>query len=111
MEIIETQVNHGVIVSVKGRIDSYTAPQFLDTLKSINNRGIYTIALDLHEVVYISSAGLRVLIDILKTCKKSGKGELFLVQAPQRIRETLDLAGFTPLFRFFPDVQSALNEF
>ena len=110
MEITETQVSQGVIVAVKGRIDSYTAPQFLDSLKSITNRGMYTLILDLHEVVYISSAGLRVLIDILKTCKKSGNGELILVQVPSRIQETLDLAGFAPLFRFFTDVQSALEK-
>ena len=110
MEISETQVDQGIIIAVKGRIDSYTAPQFLDSLKSITNRGIYTLVLDLHDVVYISSAGLRVLIDILKTCKKSGNGNLLLVQVPLRIRETLDLAGFAPLFRFFSDVQSALEE-
>lgn len=111
MEITETLVNQSVIVAVKGRIDSYTAPQFSDTLKSITARGIYTIILDLHDVMYISSAGLRVLIDILKTCKKSDNGELILVSVPQRIRETLELAGFAPLFRFFPDVQSALEKY
>jgi anti-sigma B factor antagonist len=111
MEITETQVNQCDVVTVKGRVDSYTAPQFLETLRAITLRDINTIILDLHDVVYISSAGLRVLIDILKTCKKSDKGELILVSVPQRIRETLDLAGFSPLFRFFPDVQSALENF
>ncbi len=111
MEITETQVNQCVIVAVKGRIDSYTAPQFLEALRSITIRDIYTIILDLYDVVYISSAGLRVLIDILKTCKKSDKGELILVNVPQRVRETLELAGFAPLFRFFPNVQSALENF
>jgi anti-sigma B factor antagonist len=111
MEITETQANQFIIVAVKGRIDSNTAPQFLEALRSITIRDIYTIILDLHEVVYISSAGLRVLIDILKTCKKADKGELILVNVPQRIKETLELAGFAPLFRFFPDVQSALEKF
>jgi len=111
MEIFETQENQFTIVAVKGRIDSNTAPQFWETLKSITTRDIVTIILDLRDVVYISSAGLRVLIDILKTCKKSDMGDLILVNVPQRINETLELAGFAPLFRFFPDVQSAIEQY
>jgi len=111
MEIFETQENHFTIVIVKGRIDSYTAPQFLEFLKSITAREIYSIILDLQDVIYISSAGLRVLIDILITCKKSGKGDLILVSVPHRINETLELAGFAPLFRLFPDVQTALEQY
>jgi anti-sigma B factor antagonist len=111
MEIIETQENQFVIITVKGRIDSNTAPQFLEALKSITTRDIFTIILDLHDVVYISSAGLRVLIDILKTCKRSNTGDLILVNVPQRINETLELAGFAPLFRFSPDVQTAIEQY
>ena len=110
MEITETHESQCAIVAIKGRIDSYTAPQFMETLNSITNRGVFTIILDLFEVVYISSAGLRVLIDMLKTCKKSNRGELILVNTPQRVIETLDLAGFTPLFRFFSDVESARKQ-
>ncbi len=111
MEIFETQENHFTIVAIKGRIDSNTAPQFLEFLNSITSRGIFTIILDLQDAIYISSAGLRVLIDILKTCKKSGQGDLILVNIPQRINETLELAGFAPLFRLFPDVQTALEQY
>ena len=111
MEIFETQENQCTIVAIKGRIDSNTAPQFLESLKSITTRAIFTIILDLQDVVYISSAGLRVLIDILRTCKKSNNGDLILVNVPQRIHETLDLAGFAPLFRFYPDVKTALKQY
>jgi anti-sigma B factor antagonist len=110
MEIFETQDQKYTIVTVKGRIDSYTAPEFLESLKTINKRGVYYIILDLHDVVYISSAGLRVLIDILKICRKSNNGELILVNVPARINETLGLAGFAPLFRIFPDVRSAIEQ-
>ena len=110
MEIFETQEQNYTVVTVQGRIDSYTAPQLTEVLRAITLRGIFTIILDLHDVVYISSAGLRVLIDILKICKKSKNGELILVNVPARVNETLGLAGFAPLFRIFPDVQSALKQ-
>lgn len=110
MEILETQDQKYTIVTVRGRIDSYTAPDFLERLTAINRRGEYSIILNLQDVIYISSAGLRVLIDILKTCRKSNNGELILVNVPARINETLGLAGFAPLFRIFPDVRSAIEQ-
>jgi len=110
MEIKETLENQCVIISVKGRIDSYTAPRFSETLQAIIDRGIYRIILDLREVVYISSAGLRVLIDIHKNCQNTNKGELALVCVPERVHDTLEMVGFTSLFRLFPNVQVALQQ-
>lgn len=110
MEISESIIEHYVIVSVTGRIDSYTAPQFSDSLKALHQRGAHRIIINLKDVVYVSSAGLRVLIDLHKMRKYSNLGELVLVNVPPRIFETLELAGFTPLFRFFPDVETAVRK-
>jgi anti-anti-sigma factor len=109
MEITETHSLDFTVISVKGRIDSYTAPQFSESLRSLTQEGANRIILDLSGVSYISSAGLRVLIDIHKTCKRLDSGELILVNVPQRVLETLDLAGFSPLFRFFDNVPSAIK--
>jgi anti-sigma B factor antagonist len=62
-------------------------------------------------VTYVSSAGLRVLIDTQKTCKALNRGELVLARVPPRIYETLDLAGFVPLFKFFDDTTAAVGSF
>ena len=51
------------------------------------------------------------MIAIQKTCKKWNRGELVLVNVPSRIYETLDLAGFVPLFRIFDDVTDAVGSF
>lgn len=108
MEITVTRASHCVIVTVKGRIDSYTAPKLSETLQEITEQGLFRIILNLQEVVYISSAGLRVLIDAQKTCQN--KGELALVNVPERVLDTLELVGFTSLFRFYPNVQIALEQ-
>jgi anti-sigma B factor antagonist len=62
-------------------------------------------------VEFLSSAGLRVLINVQKTCKRWNRGELVLASVPQRIYESLDLAGFMPLFKFFDDVVEAVGSF
>ena len=67
--------------------------------------------MEMSDVSYVSSAGLRVLIDLQKTCKKINQGEVLLVNIPQRVYETLELAGFVPLFKFYSNVNSALAAF
>ncbi|NJD59250.1 MAG: anti-sigma factor antagonist [Anaerolineales bacterium] len=111
MEITVTSQPNCDLVAIKGRIDSYTAPSLADVLKNITEQNHFQIILDLGDVMYVSSAGLRVLIDIQKTCKKIHPGEVLLVNVPQRVYDTLELAGFVPLFRFFQDVDSALTAF
>ena len=111
MEITISQIDNCDLVVIKGRIDSYTAPDLLENLNSITAQKRYKIILDMSEVVFVSSAGLRVLIDIQKTCKKMNQGEALLVNTPLRVYETLELAGFAPLFKFYNDVSSAINGF
>jgi len=111
MEVTVTPIEHCDLVDINGRVDSYTSPQLSDTLREITNKNIFKIILDLSDVSYVSSAGLRVFIDIQKTCKKSNQGEVILVNIPQRVYETLELAGFVPLFKFYSNVTSALAAF
>lgn len=111
MEVTVTSINDCDLVAINGRIDSYTAPQLSETLSNITNQNIYKIILDIGQVSYVSSAGLRVFIDYQKLCKKNQQGEVILVNIPQRVYETLELAGFVPLFKFCNNVNSALAAF
>ena len=111
MEISATRLNECDLISVSGRIDSYTAPKLSEVLRGITGENRFKIILNLGNVNYVSSAGLRIFIDIQKMCKKDGKGETILVNVPQRVYETLELAGFTPLFKFFDEDGTALDFF
>jgi anti-anti-sigma factor len=111
MDITVTAIENCDLVVIKGRIDSYTAPNLSETLSDLTNHNKYRIILDMSDVSYVSSAGLRVLIDLQKTCKKINGGQVLLVNIPQRVYETLELAGFVPLFAFYKNVASALTAF
>jgi anti-sigma B factor antagonist len=111
MEITVKPIESYDLVIINGRIDSYTAPELSDKLNKITSNNRYKIILDLSNVVFVSSAGLRVFIDIQKICKKNNQGEVLLVNIPPRVYETLELAGFTSLFKFYNDVSSAAATF
>ena len=111
IDINTVQSEYCDVVSITGRIDSYTAPTFSESLKAITDAGRYNIVLDLVNVNYVSSAGLRLLIDIQKACRYQKRGETCLANVPQRVFDTLELAGFTPLFKIFDDVNTAVQHF
>jgi anti-sigma B factor antagonist len=111
MDITVTSLENCDVVLIKGRIDSYTAPNLSEALNEITQHDQYNIVLDMNDVTYVSSAGLRVLIDIQKTCKKMHQGEVYLLNIPDRVYETLELAGFVPLFKFFKNVDAAIAAF
>ncbi len=108
MEVTTTQYKRCDMVKASGRIDSATAPKLAEALDAITGAGRYKIVLELSEVEFMSSAGLRVLISTQKTCKRYNRGELVLALVPKRIYDALELAGFVPLFKFYDNVLDAV---
>jgi len=111
MEITTKRFKRCDLVAATGRIDSNTAPQLLKALEEINAADRFKIVFDMSGVDFISSAGLRVLIGVQKTCKRWNRGEMLLASVPRRIYEAIDLAGFLPLFKLFDDVVEAVGSF
>ena len=80
-------------ISVSGRVDTVTAPELEAGLKF----GDATqVVLDLADVPYMSSAGLRLLLTAHKTMMAKG-GELKIANIQPTVREVLDITGFSDI--------------
>ena len=111
MEITKQEFKHCGVIKVKGRIDSYTAPHLTEAIESQNKDGHYKIVIDMSELEYMSSAGFRALLLGQRTCKRYNRGEIALANIPKRILDAFELTGFTPLFKIYPDLTSAVGSF
>jgi anti-sigma B factor antagonist len=111
MEVTTQEFKHCDLIKVSGRVDSSTAPAFAKALDKANENGHFKIAVDMSELEYMSSAGFRALLAAQRNCKRYNRGELVLVSVPVRIREALELAGFTELFKTFDDTITAVGSF
>lgn len=109
MEVATQEFKRTTLVAASGRIDSGTTPQLDEAFKAITEDGRFNIVFDMSGVDFISSAGLRVLIDAQKTCKRFNRGRLVLTNVPERIYDALDLAGFSPLFELFDSTTEAVG--
>ncbi len=111
MEIKSTVLKRCVLINMNGRIDSATAPHMQEALNDLIEENNYKFVLDLSQVDFISSAGLWVLVNAQKKCKRFNRGEVVLASVPQRIHNALDLAGFIPYFKLFEDTAQAVGSF
>lgn len=111
MEITVQEFKHCDMITVKGRVDSATAPQLAQALEAANEAGKYKLVVNMSDLEYMSSAGFRALLAAQRNSKRYNRGEVILVSVPDRIREALELAGFTELFKTFDEPLLAVGHF
>jgi anti-sigma B factor antagonist len=80
-------------------------------LETANDGGKYKLVVNMADLEYMSSAGFRALLAAQRNCKRYNRGEVVLAAVPSRIREALELAGFTELFKTFDDSLLAVGHF
>ena len=95
MQISTEKENSKLTVTVSGRIDTVTAPE-LEKYVLDHMEGITEMALDLADVEYISSAGLRALLQIHKDMSK--QGQLKLLNINTAVKEIFGMVGFLRIF-------------
>lgn len=85
-----------LMLSVAGRLETATAPQLEEVL--INSlEGITALTFDFHELEYISSAGLRVVLLAVKKMKRYG---LPVVKgANEIVKEVFEVTGFSDFLK------------
>ena len=111
MEITTSSYKHCDLLNLTGRVDSATAPQFELAVKAFTDQSRFRLIINMKQVDFMSSAGLRVLVNAQKTCKRYNRGEVVLSEVPHTIKSALELSGFTPLFKFFDDPLTAVGNF
>ena len=116
MEITHRRMNRVDLVEVAGRVDAATAPQLKQQIEALFEQGRYRIVLDMAKLEYVSSPGLRVLIEARKRAREwkitdLEGGDIRIANLPPKIKEVFDLTGFTSLFELYGDTVEAVGSF
>ena len=109
MEITTKELDGMELITISGRVDSVEAAKLADALETAHHHGRYKIIVDMSQVEYMSSAGFRALGDAQRNSKRHQRGEVILVQVPARVRDALEMVGFTEYFHLSESVSSALE--
>ena len=94
MEIIKNKDGELIVVSVAGKLDSNTAPELEKEIDDILvTEKFNNLEINMQELTYLSSAGLRVLLGVQKKLN-SIEVELVITNANENIRSVFEITGF-----------------
>ncbi len=108
MEITEERRENILILRVIGRLDSSTSKTMEERLLSVIDSGEGRLVIELSQLDYISSAGLRVF---LLAAKRMGNtnGRMILCSLKDAVKQVFDIAGFSSFLTLAGSTEEAIN--
>jgi len=106
MEMTNRKERNALVISIQGRMDAVTAPDFEKEVDRLLEKGETRFVVDLGGLDYISSAGLRSILSLAKKLK-SNSGTLHLAALQAVVKEVFDISGFSSIIPIFDSVESA----
>ncbi len=105
MEITVTeQLSRTVVVAPKERLDAFSAPQMRERLEALLAEGVTQFVIDLSQTPFLDSAGMAVLVSLLKRARQAG-GDVKLVKpASEAVQRILLLTRFDKVFDMLDSV-------
>jgi anti-anti-sigma factor len=99
-----------LVISLEGSFDALTADAVQRYIGTQLDKGHQLVVLDLSQVSFLSSAGVRVLLAMLKRTRSTGAD--FLAATPQPgVQRTLEISGLERVLRVYPSVADAVRSF
>ena len=109
VEIGARREGKGLVVSVAGRLDAVSTPDFEKRLLEFVDRGNTMVVIDGGRLNYISSAGLRSILCIAKRLKQ-GNGILSVAALTGVAKNVFEISGFNAILPIYETVENALEQ-
>ena len=109
MELAKRKEKNATIIQVKGRLDAGSSPELEKEIDGLAEAGEKHLLLDLAELNYISSAGLRVILAGAKKLKAKG-GSLSVASLVSVVKEVFEISGFSSIIPIFGSAAEGLEK-
>ena len=109
MELKSTREGSNLIVDVEGRVDGTNAMDFQAALEGAIQQSDQGVIMDMGELQYISSAGLRVILLVAKSLQKQN-ARLLGCSLSESVREIFAISGFDKIVPVYDSREEALRE-
>ena len=108
IDISEDRRTDAVVLALSGKLDATTAKTFEDKILAEIDSGDRRFVLDLSQLEYVSSSGLRVFLLAAKRLH-SADGKIVLCSLKEHVRQVFDLAGFSSILSLYGSRDEALK--
>lgn len=106
----ETVVNHVIVLSLKGRLDSTSAGELREKVRDCLKKNQIHIVIDLAEIDFVDSSGLGSLVTCLRSANKVG-GDIKIAAVQDRVRAVFELIRLHRVFDIYDDRFAASEAF
>lgn len=103
-----TQEKNTVVIRLAGRLDSTSSPEFEQVLAKYLKAPGSHLLLDFDELDYISSAGLRVVLNAAKVYREV-EWQFAACNLQDHVREVFEISGFDSFIAIFDSVGGFLD--
>jgi len=110
MKFNRKKVGTANIVSIDGDIDALSSGAVTEYIDECINQGEINLIVDLSQVNFMSSAGLRVILGAVKKCR-SNTGDLFIAAPQPDVARVLKMSGFESILNCFESIDLAVSQF
>ena len=93
MNIVKELEGTTLTVKLEGRLDTLTAPELEEDMQE-SLEGVTDLVVDLEALEYVSSAGLRVLLRLMKLMKQ----QMVIRNVSELVNEVFEVTGFSDIF-------------
>ena len=97
-----------LVASVAGRVDSNNAQEFQEALEALLAGTVRALVLDLEQLVYISSAGLRVML-LISRQMQGRSGKFGVCSLSGSINEVFSISSFDKIIPVHAALGDALS--
>ena len=108
MEITSDRTDNILTISLSGRLDAFGASQLDEALKKFITNDDFAVVIDMGNVSYLSSGGIRTFLATEKMLKKRD-GEIHLCNINPYPLKVLEMAGFDQLFSIHSTKEDAIK--
>ncbi len=107
MEITESRQNSVTVLTLTGRLDGLASPALDKQIDALLATGATRVVFDCSQLLYVSSAGLRVFLTTAKKFQSAGGRATYAALSPA-VHEVFELSGFLSVLDVKSDVSSAV---
>jgi anti-anti-sigma factor len=92
LQIEVTREQDRLVLALDGELDMASAPLLAEAVQEAHLTGTRTLVLDLHQLEFIDSTGLRIILSARKTCGERGQ-DLAVTRGSKQVERLLSVTG------------------
>jgi stage II sporulation protein AA (anti-sigma F factor antagonist) len=111
MKIEENILNDVSNIKLEGRFDANNSDAVEKFIREKIEKGCSQFVLNMENVSFISSAGLRVVIIIARELRNEHQGDLHIAALQPSVKRVFEISGLNNILKIFDDEQTATKAF